>query len=180
MSESAAATGSERRRQNRRKNARGLVLWLVPVLVVVGIQWGWRPVIVQLTSSAPRGIWLRVPGEPGVGSTVAFPAPEVVDELLVAAGYPRSATLLKRVAASDGDLVDGRGDRLRINGEVGGLMDRRTSKGVEMPAWRASQRLTSSEVWVSTEAPTGVDSRNFGPLPRAWLEGTYKLFWTWE
>lgn len=129
------------------------------------------------TPSEPEGLYLRSTELPGKGAIIAFRLPEpgfaYVDDAMP---YLRRQSLLKAVAAGQGDLVCIGPDGLAINGVHLGPIAARDSRGRLLPHWIGCRRLGSDELFVfSARVPNSFDSRYFGPVSRSAVLGVYRL-----
>lgn len=136
------------------------------------------PWLINETGSLPRGFYVRTPVAPTPGTVVALKPPAVAKPYLSALGAPADARLLKHVVAGPGESVCHDGGRMTwARGVViAAASDRR---GRPLPAWRGCRRLRADELLVVGESPASFDSRYFGPVRRAAIEGVYREVWTW-
>lgn len=145
------------------------------------------------TPSLPLGLW-RLEGQPAVierGQIVSFCPP---DAALFRLGRERGylshgrcpgdfAPLLKPVAAVEGDVVEVAPEGVSVNGAripntAPRILD---SAGRDMPPARfGSYTAGPGEVWlVSSFTAMSFDSRYFGSLPAAQIEGAARPLWVW-
>ncbi|WP_083347512.1 conjugative transfer signal peptidase TraF [Rhizobium sp. LCM 4573] len=137
---------------------------------------------VNLTHSAPSGLWRVVPVELAAiqrGELVEVcPPPARIVSLMSERGYLSSGdcspggvtTLLKPVAAVAGDRVTiRRGNPAEVNGEP--LPNTTAEQGI--PAWPdGTYPVQPGQVWLfSTYSPGSFDSRYFGPVPLVNVRG---------
>jgi len=135
--------------------------------------------LINESPSLPRGIYLRRPdSQLMVGAVVATPQSAIARAYLGALGMPGDVLLIKRVAAGPGDAVCRIGDRIRIprRSVAVPIRDRR---GAILPTWSGCRRLGAGEVFLLGDTPTSFDSRYFGPVAIADIEGVYREFVTW-
>lgn len=136
------------------------------------------PLLINESASLPRGLYLRTPARPATGSVVALPQPPAARAYLAGLGAPAEMRLLKRVAAVGGEVVCAQAGTLRWrHGRV--RVAERDRRGSRLPAWSGCRALTANEVLVVGEGPLSFDSRYFGPVPRAALEGVYVEVLRW-
>lgn len=147
--------------------------------VVLVVQAVWTPVVLQLSGSVERGVWVRLPRAVTVGDHVFFAAPESVRDTLTDHGYPADTRLFKPVMAGPGAVVTTTDGECRVDGVVGGEMDRVTSQGHALPRVEFDGELAPGQWWVLSEKPASVDSRCFGPLSESEAKGPYVLLWSW-
>jgi conjugative transfer signal peptidase TraF len=137
------------------------------------------PPLVMLNDSAsePTGLYLRVSQPPVVGVLVAFKTPPTA--------FPyadrrhallRRHPILKAVAATSGDHVCTRSNRLTINDRQKAPIATRDRFGDALPRWTGCRKLTADELFVfSNVIPNSFDSRYFGPIKRKDVLGAYRL-----
>lgn len=136
------------------------------------------PWLVNETPSLPRGVYLRTAAAPAAGAIVAVAPPASAHPYLAGLGASARARLLKRVAAGPGEVICREGQRLSWSrGEVAALF--RDRRGIALPGWRGCRRLGRDEFMVLGDTPTSFDSRYFGPIRRAAIEGVYVEAWRW-
>jgi len=143
--------------------ALGLAARLAPALAIV-----------NETPSLPRGLYLRsYSGEPKPGRVVAVRQPPNTRSYLAGLGVPEGAWLLKRVVASGGDVVCAKDAAVSLGSRTVAVLshDRR---GQPLPAWRECRRLAPDELFLLGDTETSFDSRHFGPVSRAAVEGVYR------
>ena len=129
--------------------------------------------------SLPRGLYVRqLSATPGRGSIVAIRQPETVRSYLGSLGMPAETRLIKRIAATGGDLVCRRGDRLEIGGRTVAVREA-DRQGRRLPQWRGCRRLAPGEQFLLGDTPNSFDSRYFGPAPDAAIEGVFRRILTW-
>ena len=153
----------------------------VVVLGCLGILAAWTPtpVLINESPSLPRGLYLRDSGAPiARGATVALPQPAAGRAYLWSLGMPTGVLLIKRVAAASGDCVCRRGDAIQAPGRTVPVrtLDRR---GTALPQWRGCRRLEPDELFVLGDTPGSFDSRYFGPVNRADVDGVFRETLTW-
>jgi type IV secretory pathway protease TraF len=135
--------------------------------------------LVNESSSLPRGLYLRAPDQRlRPGAVVAVQPPPQGRRYLDGLGMPSGAPLLKRVAAVAGDRVCRRDADLDWpGGSVTAFA--RDRRGDGLPAWAGCRRLAADELLVLGDTTTSFDSRYFGPVRRAAVEGVYVEALTW-
>ena len=154
-----------------------LALGLATVGVLAGQ--GPAPALINESPSLPEGLYLRTAtADAPRGAVVAIRQPAAVRPYLAGLGVPADVRLLKRVAARGGDAVcsDGRWliapmRLVRIHAH-----DR---AGAPLPAWRGCRLLAPDERLLLGDTPTSLDSRYFGPVTTARIEGVYREALAW-
>jgi len=137
------------------------------------------PLLVNESPSLPKGVYLRIPSAaPEPGAVVALRQPAGVRPYLAGLGLPGEVRLLKRVAAGAGARVCAGGGHVRIGGRALPVLayDRR---GAALPAWRGCRQLRAGELFLLGDTAASFDSRYFGPVRRAEVEGVYRELVTW-
>lgn len=142
---------------------------------------------VNLTESAPAGLWLVDRAPPAVvsrGLVVSVCPPEqpivrAMHELgrLQSGSCPvGTIPLLKPVAAIPGDTVTIRAGALAL---VNGQETRNTLPRAGLPSWPpGTYHVGAGEVWLfSGYSGVSFDSRYFGPVPTAAIRGAARPLW---
>jgi conjugative transfer signal peptidase TraF len=161
-----------------RSLARAVLASLVLLAPPVGL-WAVR---LNLSPSAPAGLWLRAPGQPGRGDWVMACLPPPVAEFGRLRGYhpegpplgacrDGSLRVLKQAVALPGDRVEVTARGVVVNGGLlpGTAPLSRDSQRRPLPRFPPGPyRLRPGEVWLlSGHIPNSWDSRYYGPVGRA-------------
>ncbi len=167
-----------------RARMRPLLLWVaVPVAVLAGISLAAEHApalaLINESPSLPLGVYTRtVTLEPARGDVVALAQPSSTRPYLGGLGMPSDVKLLKRVAAVGGDRVCAAAGMITTpRHEVPVLT--RDRRGAALPAWRECRVLRADELFVLGDTPGSFDSRYFGPIRRAQVDGVYRETLTW-
>lgn len=140
-------------------------------------------VLLNTTPSEPPGLYVRSAAPPAVGQLVVFHAPAEAKRYINSA-IPslRHGTVLKAVAAGEGDRVCTTSGRLVINGRDRAAIAQTDHQGRTLPHWVACRVLAPEELFVfSDRVANSFDSRYFGPVRRDQLVGVYRqLSWPRE
>jgi conjugative transfer signal peptidase TraF len=155
---------------------------LLVVLLTLGLH-------VNLSASAPRGLYRTVAGPPGPGEWVVA----CVDAQAAALARPRGylgpgpcaggvQPVLKPVVAITGDVVDIGPEAVTVNGQPlpGSSTAARDSLGRALPhvAW-GRYVVGADELWVvSTRVPNSWDSRYLGPISTSQVWAVARPVWT--
>lgn len=136
------------------------------------------PWLVNETTSLPRGVYRRTDEPIARGAIVALHPPPDARAYLAGLGASPQARLLKRVAATRGEVVCRRGLQVTWpRGAVTALAaDRR---GRPLAEWRGCRRLAGDQVFVLGDSALSFDSRYFGPVRRVAVDGVYREAWRW-
>lgn len=138
-----------------------------------------RPLVISETASLPRGLYVRVPGgELRSGSLVVATPPSAARAYLDSLGVRREARLLKRVAATRGEWVCARRDRVEARERTVPVRDRDRA-GRDLPRWSGCRPLLSGEIFLLGDSPDSFDSRYFGPVSEREVTGPYRELVTW-
>ena len=92
---------------------------------------------------------------------------------------PSNVPILKRVAASQGDLVCARGDQIRVNQAPPMKRQAHDRLGRALDGWGGCRRLGPDEYLLLMSSPDSFDGRYFGPTPGGEIVGTARPLWTW-
>lgn len=136
-------------------------------------------VMINESPSLPKGLYARAPAAAlKLGAVVAIPQPAAARPYLAALGMPAEVRLLKRIAAAGGDRVCATPGRVATPAASVAVLthDRR---GEPLPAWRSCRALAPGEVFLLGDTPLSFDSRYFGPVRRAAVDGVYREIVTW-
>nr|WP_295238845.1 S26 family signal peptidase [uncultured Brevundimonas sp.] len=140
-----------------------------------------RPAVALINESPslPRGLYVRTEARNiERGAVVALRQPAPVRAYLARQGMPSEVRLIKRVAATGGDTVCSDG-RCLIAPRRTVRIQARDRAGVALPAWRGCRKLAADERLLLGDTPSSLDSRYFGPVRTAQIEGVYKALLTW-
>ena len=128
--------------------------------------------VLNITASVPRGIWLQINGPLEAGDFVTLPPeafkipewlPNVYREKILSEG---SLNFLKEVGGLPGDLIElGKFSLTSINGVLipNSAPMSRDSLGNNLKPFALPIKLASDEVWLVSTSPGGFDSRYLGP-----------------
>jgi type IV secretory pathway protease TraF len=135
--------------------------------------------LVNESPSVPKGLYLRV-GRTAttLGEIVAVRPPSQARAYLAALGTPAEVRLLKRVAAAAGARVCAAPGALDWPGGAVAVLAR-DRRGVPLPAWSGCRTLAPDELLLLGDTRTSFDSRYFGPVSRAAVDGVYREVLTW-
>ena len=104
--------------------------------------------------------------------------PVAAAELAHTRGYlPRSAVLLKPVAAVGGDRACRWGRYILINNRLRAMAADSDQAGRPLPVWRGCRTLRPGDVFVLSSKPGSFDGRYFGVLTRDDTVGRARLLW---
>lgn len=161
-----------------------LIQWTVaPVagLLLLGAASAHTPTLalVNESPSLPAGLYVRLPSAlPERGAVVAVHQPDIVRPYLARRGMPSSVRLIKRVAATGGDLVCSDGRWLIVPFRTEPVRSEGRA-GERLPVWRGCRRLAPDERLLLGDTPTSLDSRYFGPVKLGEIDGVYREALTW-
>jgi len=155
---------------------------LFAVILVLGLH-------VNLSASAPRGLYRMVAGRPTRGAWVVACVSPQSATLARTRGYlgPGSCAggvqpVLKPVIAVAGDVVEIAPDAVTVNGQrlPSSSTAATDSLGRELPHFVWGRYVVGAdELWlVSTRAPKSWDSRYLGPLSTAQVWSVARPIWT--
>ena len=142
-----------------------------------------KTLIWNASASAPIGLYLIQPADDlDITDLVAVAAPPLIAEFLSDRGYlPMGMPMMKRILALPGETVCRHGLDIVAYGSTIGHARERDKAGRKMPAWQGCRRIGDDEVFLMNfDIPGSVDSRYFGPFPRASVIGRALPIWTDE
>ena len=130
------------------------------------------------TPSVPTGWYVRSSGEIARGAFVTVRAQDVAPDYAASRNFTdASDRFIKRIAANAGDRVCADGDAICINDRTVAHRAVRDSQGRMLPRWNGCRTLSGDEIFLMGETPDSFDSRYFGPVSVADIEGVWrKLF----
>jgi conjugative transfer signal peptidase TraF len=132
------------------------------------------------SASAPIGLYAMVDHSAQRGDLALVQTPRSVRMLAAARGYlPANVPMVKRIAASSGDVVCADGNWILIDGKTVASRRARDRQGRVLPSWTGCRRLTQDEVFLlMATVPDSFDSRYFGPTSRRSIIGKLVPLWT--
>lgn len=139
-------------------------------------------VALNTTSSAPIGFYRIDRATPRIGDLViAQPPPELAHWMAARRYLPANVPLIKHIAALGGQAVCSRGGIVWIDGRRVADTLPRDRLGRRLRPFHGCRRLHADEVFLlNADAPHSLDSRYFGPLPRATIVGRARPLWIWS
>lgn len=134
-----------------------------------------QPVVIYNPShSVPSGFYLRSSEPPRRGDFVTVAAVEVAPEYASLRGYAdRSDHFLKRIAASEGQLVCAEDETISIGGARVATRIERDTDGRTLPTWRGCRRLAAGELFLLGDTDDSFDGRYWGPITMNLIEGVW-------
>ena len=166
-----------------RRVARQLWPLVIGLTSIAGAAAGLRlGVGLNVSRSAPRGIYRAVADAPGRGALVVACLPPAVGAFGRTRGYLRpggcpggAQPVLKRIGAVAGDRVELDGDGVTVSGIrlLARPIEALDSAGRQLPHAALGARLVAAgEVWLFGPSPDrSWDSRYFGPVPATSVRG---------
>jgi type IV secretory pathway protease TraF len=135
-----------------------------------------RPLLVWNASiSVPVGFYAVRHRRPDVGDLALVRLPPAIAEVAHRRHFlPRSALLLKPVAAIAGDRVCRFGADVFVQGR---LVARAVLENEPLLAWRECRILKIGELFLLADHPASFDSRYFGPLHAKHVIGSALSVW---
>lgn len=116
-------------------------------------------VVVNPTTSLPRGIYIRTWGPIEYGSIVVFPVPESIRPIV----RPDVIAFMKPVVAMNGDTICTRDRMFFINGEAYA----EDTSAMPAPTWHGCEVLTDRQLAVGSHyVETSADSRLYGAISK--------------
>lgn len=154
---------------------RVLALSLLIVACVAFMTTNTQPVVIYNPSdSVPSGFYLRSSAPPQRGDFVTVAAAEVAPAYAALRDYTDSSDrFLKRIAATEGQLVCAEDDLISIDGAQVASRFERDAEGRRLPDWRGCRRLGVSEVFLLGDTDDSFDGRYWGPVDIDLIEGVW-------
>ncbi len=161
------------------------ILWyliLVGVFaVIIGVD-RCNLIRINLTASVSRGVYIRIPQKKiSHGCYVIFELPDSLSsQLSTASWYPDSQKFIKEVVGVEGDAVESFHNGYAVSGVELFPQFPYDREGNPLPR-EMDDLLVVPEgmVLVGSPHPYSFDSRYFGPLDIAEIDGVYQLLWEW-
>ncbi len=125
------------------------------------------------TASMPVGFYLRSDDPIALGSIVTVEVHQVAHAYALDRGAGSDFRLLKRIAATDGNIVCADGDRITIDGEVRAVRSARDSVGRSLPSWSGCVELREGQYLVLGDSADSFDGRYFGIVSASNIEGVW-------
>lgn len=124
------------------------------------------------SGSAPIGFYRVESGPVSKGDLVLVELPDWAKRLVEVRGYlPSDVPLIKRIVATDGDMVCRLGRKISVNfDDLAEVLDT-DSEGRAMPYWIGCWRLESGQYFLLQDHPRSFDSRYLGPLDGSLIIG---------
>ena len=130
---------------------------LAVLAVLVGLHMAWGKIIyLNTTSSAPRGIYLAVPGELSYGDYAIVRCPQAIPTIHIPEGY----LMLKKAAAFPGDTYEIKNSKLAANGKIYTIYHLDYLPQLQV----GKQSVPEGTILFLNDPPDSLDSRYFGPI----------------
>lgn len=127
------------------------------------------------TPSVPPGWYVRSADEIARGALVTVRAQDVAPDYAAARNFTDTGDrFIKRIAANDGDSVCAEGEIIRINDRTVAHRAVQDSQGRALPLWSGCRTLVADEVFLMGDTSDSFDSRYFGPVRAADIEGVWR------
>ncbi len=126
------------------------------------------------TPSMPVGFYARSHEPIVVGSIVTIRAHDVAHDYAMSRGAGADFRLLKRIAATPGNIVCADGEQITIDGELRALRRSLDRSGRELPTWSGCHALGAHEYLVLGDSADSFDGRYFGAVTEADIEGVWR------
>ena len=139
-----------------------------------------RPLLIwNASASVPTGLYWVVWTLPSTGDLAVVRLPTHISTLAADRKFlPRTAYLLKPVAAINGDRVCRFGDRVFIRGAFTARALASDRHWRPLPRWRSCRILQLEEVFLLSNEPESFDSRYFGPIQGQHIVGRATLIFS--
>ena len=161
-----------------------LILMCAAALLCLGTPWIHPPIRIfyNASPSIACGWYLVVPPyRLRVGMLVVAYIPPWAARLAAERDYlPITVSVIKRIAAGDGESVCERSGSLTIDGRVVARALGADSAGRPLPAWQGCGILGRGEFLLLGDTWDSYDSRYFGPISARAVVGRAIPLWTWQ
>jgi conjugative transfer signal peptidase TraF len=132
----------------------------------------------NVSPSAPLGLYWLASRPPAAGMLAVVHLPQPFLSLADVRHYLQArALLIKRVAASAGDIVCRTGSIVAVNGRAMAYAMAADVSRRPLPRWSGCKRLNAAQLFVLSTVPNSFDSRYFGPVDRRNVLGTALPVW---
>lgn len=161
------------------RTRQALLIALVGAILAASLFTPKRPLLIWNASpSVPVGLYRIEAGPIHRGDLVLVRPPPEGAELAHRRGYlPKSAYLIKIVAAVTGDRVCRFAGRVFVRGILVTRALGRDRLGRSMPSWRGCRHLGAGDLFLLALDPHSFDSRYFGIVPEAQVVGRAVPLW---
>lgn len=126
------------------------------------------------TPSMPLGFYLRSDDPIALGAIVTVSVPERARTYALERGAGPHFRFLKRVAATDGNIVCADGDQITVDGEARAARSARDGNGRDLPYWSGCVELGQGEYLVLGDSADSFDGRYFGIVTASNIEGVWR------
>lgn len=179
-----AAWGDALRAARRRRGRLHLRIGLGGLgIAALGLTIAFPPVprlVWNVSASAPKGLYVVSPGTRWrTGDMVVARTPEPWRGLAAGRGYlPANVPLVKRVAASQGNLVCARGEVVSIDGRRVATRRAHDGLGRRLPWWEGCVRIGAGQAFLlMVHENASFDGRYFGVTASGDIVGKARLSW---
>ncbi|WP_299006377.1 S26 family signal peptidase [uncultured Caulobacter sp.] len=153
----------------------GCVLTIAPAVMPVT-----RRLIFNTTASVPVGLYWLEERWPGAGGLALVRPPPRLGRWMAERHYlPLNVPLIKRIAATEGQVVCVQHDLVRIDGAVVAQVLNHDRLGRRLVPAPLCRRLAADEVFLLNPERRSLDGRYFGTLSRRCVVGRLTPLWTW-
>lgn len=153
------------------------------VVVIAGLNAMGYGMINNTTDSLPQGLYFVSPAQRfSVGDLAVLPVPARSRAMYNDRSWlpPENVALIKRVVAVAGDQVCLKNNQLIINKQLKGIADRWDLQGEALLPVEICETIRDGELYLANvEHSNSFDSRYFGPVSVADIEGAASSFWLW-
>jgi len=179
-SELEAWRAARKRRTIRRSTIRWLIATIIALALLAAAQHWKQPLLIWNASpSVPVGLYrVAYSPSPGPRDLVVVRLPQRIAQLASRRSYlPRSAYLVKPVAAVAGDRVCRFGARVFVRHHFAVQVRARDQLGQPLPVWQGCRTLGAGQLFLLANHPHSFDSRYFGSIDAGQLVGIAIPVW---
>jgi type IV secretory pathway protease TraF len=125
--------------------------------------------------SVPVGFYWRAPGAPRIGDLVSVPAAVAAPAYAAERGFTdRTDRFIKRIAATSGQVVCAKGDRVSIDGARDVHRPSHDTMGRTLPTWSGCRTLAANETFLLGDTADSFDGRYWGPVSLRVVDGPWR------
>lgn len=131
-------------------------------------------VLYNRTASMPVGFYVHSSDPIEIGSIVTVEVHQVAHSYALEREAEPEFRLLKRIAATSGNIVCADGDQITIDGEVRAVRSERDSVARPLPSWTGCVELSEGQFFVLGDSVSSFDGRYFGVVSASNTEGVWR------
>lgn len=136
------------------------------------------PILYNHSPSLLVGLYVRSSGPIERGAIVTVRAADVAPDYAALRDFDGPGDrFIKRIAATQGDMVCASDDVITINARTVAHRAAVDSSGRALPRWTGCAELRANELLLLGDTPDSFDGRYFGLVQRSDVEGVWRQAW---